>query len=83
MPSPNVTNNHQEKNARVLEERGAAVVIREEDCDGDRLYAAAKELLHDEARRKAMRTALREIAVVDSAERIYRILLELAQQERR
>lgn len=82
VPSPNVTNNHQEKNARVLEERGAAVVIREEDCDGDRLYAVAKELLHDEARRKAMRTALREIAVIDSAERIYRILLELAQQGR-
>lgn len=80
VPSPNVTNNHQEKNARILEERGAAVVIREEDCDGDRLYAAAKELLHDDKRRAAMRTALRQVAVVDSAERIYRILLELAKQ---
>lgn len=82
VPSPNVTNNHQEKNARILEERGAAVVIREEDCDGDRLYAAAKELLHDDKRRAAMRTALRQVAVVDSAERIYRILLELAKQGR-
>lgn len=83
VPSPNVTNNHQEKNARILEERGAAVVIREEDCDGDRLYAAAKELLHDDKRRAAMRTALRQVAVVDSAERIYQILLELAKQGRR
>ena len=82
VPSPNVTNNHQEKNARILEERGAAVVIREEDCDGDRLYAAAKELLHDDKRRAAMRTALRQVAVVDSAERIYQILLELAKQGR-
>ena len=82
VPSPNVTNNHQEKNARILEQRGAAVVIREEDCDGDRLYAAAKELLSDDARRAAMRTALREVAVVDSAERIYRIILELAKQGR-
>ena len=80
VPSPYVANNHQEKNARILEERGAAVVIREEDCDGDRLYAAAKELLHDDKRRAAMRTALRQVAVVDSAERIYRILLELAKQ---
>lgn len=82
VPSPNVTNNHQEKNARILEERGAAVVIREEDCDGDRLYAAAKELLHDDKRRAAMRTALRQVAVIDSAERIYGILLELAKQGR-
>ena len=80
VPSPNVTNNHQEKNARILEERGAAVVLREDECDGDRLYAAAKALLHDDARRAAMRSALRQIAVVDSAERIYRILLELAKR---
>ncbi|MBQ7872083.1 MAG: UDP-N-acetylglucosamine--N-acetylmuramyl-(pentapeptide) pyrophosphoryl-undecaprenol N-acetylglucosamine transferase [Oscillospiraceae bacterium] len=78
VPSPNVTNNHQEKNARILEQRGAAMVIREEDCDGDSLYRAARELLEDAPRRAAMRTALRELAVVDSAERIYKILLELA-----
>lgn len=81
VPSPNVTNDHQDKNARILERRGAAVVIREEDCDGDRLYAAAKELLADDARRTAMRTALREVAVIDSAERIYQIILEMAKTQ--
>lgn len=78
VPSPNVTNNHQEKNARILEQRGAAVVLRESECDGERLYREACALLEDEARRKKMRTALREVAVLDSAERIYRILMELA-----
>ena len=34
VPSPNVTGNHQEKNARVLERSGAAAVVREADCDG-------------------------------------------------
>lgn len=78
VPSPNVTNNHQEKNARILEQRGAAVVIRESDCDGEVLYRTTKELLADPERCRKMRSALRDIAVIDSAERIYQILLELA-----
>ncbi len=78
VPSPNVTNNHQERNARILEQRGAAVVIREEDCDGKVLYQTAKELLKDEARCARMRTALREMAVIDSAERIFKIITDLA-----
>ena len=78
VPSPNVTNNHQEKNARILEQRGAAVVLRESECDGERLYREAKALLEDGEKRAKMRTALREIAVIDSAERIYQIITELA-----
>ena len=73
-----MTNNHQEKNARILEQRGAAVVIRESECDGANLYKAAKELLEDRQRREAMSKALRDMAVIDSAERILDIVLELA-----
>ena len=78
VPSPNVTNNHQEKNARILEQRGAAVVLRENECDGETLYRAAKELLEDKERRAKMRSALREMAVIDSTERIYQIIIQLA-----
>ena len=78
VPSPNVTDNHQEKNARVLERHGAAVVIREADCDGDSLYERAKELLSDREKCRAMRTAAQKIAVVDAAERIYTVIKELA-----
>lgn len=80
IPSPNVTGNHQEKNARILENRGAAVVLREDDCDGARLYAEVKALLADAQRRAAMRKALQELAVLDSAERIYQTILELADE---
>ncbi len=78
VPSPNVTDNHQEKNARVLERHGAALVIREADCDGDSLYERAKELLSDREKCRAMRTAAQKIAVVDAAERIYTVIKELA-----
>lgn len=78
VPSPNVTNNHQEKNARILEQRGAAVVLRENECDGETLYRTAKELLEDKERCAKMRSALREMAVIDSTERIYQIIMQLA-----
>ena len=64
--------------SRVLEAAGAAQVVREADCDGQSLYEAAKAILHDPARMRAMRTAARGMAVVDAAERIYQTALELA-----
>lgn len=78
VPSPNVTGNHQEKNARVLEKRGAALVLRESECDGQTLYEAAKTILHDDVRRREMTAAAHEMSVVDAAERIYAVTLELA-----
>lgn len=79
VPSPNVTDNHQEKNARVLEARGAAMVLREEECDGDRLFEMVQTLLADPEKMASMRHALHQMAVVDAAERIYSTILELAQ----
>lgn len=78
VPSPNVTGNHQEKNARVLEDAGAAAVVREADCDGRSLYETAKAILSDPGRTGGMRTAARGMAVVDAAERIYQTAIELA-----
>lgn len=78
VPSPNVTDNHQEKNARVLERHGAAIVLLEPGLSAEKLYETAKNLLGDDARRAAMTAALHEMAVVDSAERIYQTILELA-----
>ena len=80
VPSPNVTDHHQEKNARVLADRGAARVIRESDCTGQALFDEIQALLDAPARRRAMRRALLDLAVVGSAERIYRIILQLAEQ---
>lgn len=77
VPSPNVTDNHQEKNARILEARGGAVVLREKECDGDTLYRAAAELLGDAQRLSNMGKAVQELAVPDSAQRIFEIIMEL------
>ncbi len=78
IPSPNVTNNHQEKNARVLEEAGGAVVVLEKDCTPEKMYALVKELLADSQRREKMSAALRSLVKQDSAQRICDIVEELA-----
>ena len=77
IPSPNVTNNHQEKNARVLAERGGAVLILESDCTAQKLYGEVKALLQDEDRRNAMTGALRGLVRLDSTQRICEIAEEL------
>ena len=78
IPSPNVTGNHQEKNARVLEAAGGAVVVLEKDCTPEVLYAEVQGLLVDEQRREEMSKALRGLVKIDSAEHICDIVEELA-----
>ena len=78
VPSPNVTDNHQEKNARVLERHGAAVVIRESDCDGDVLYDTVKQLLSQKEKLREMGLCAAKMSVVDSAEQIYEVIRRLA-----
>ena len=78
IPSPNVTDNHQEKNARVMENCGACRVVLESECSGQRLYEEAKDLLEHPEKREEMRQALLRFAVPDSADRICDIIFELA-----
>ena len=78
IPSPNVTNNHQEKNARVLEEAGGAVVVLEKDCTPEKMYELVTGLLADENRRHDMTKALHSLVKSDSAQRICDIVEELA-----
>ena len=44
VPSPNVTANHQEKNARVLADQGAAVLLLERDCVENTLYETQRTI---------------------------------------
>ncbi|MCL2081035.1 MAG: UDP-N-acetylglucosamine--N-acetylmuramyl-(pentapeptide) pyrophosphoryl-undecaprenol N-acetylglucosamine transferase, partial [Oscillospiraceae bacterium] len=76
IPSPNVTNNHQDANARVLESAGAAVRIPESECGAEALHKRVCELLGDPEKRARMSKAAEGLAVLDSAERIYRIIME-------
>nr|MBQ8243964.1 UDP-N-acetylglucosamine--N-acetylmuramyl-(pentapeptide) pyrophosphoryl-undecaprenol N-acetylglucosamine transferase [Oscillospiraceae bacterium] len=80
IPSPNVTNNHQEKNARVLEEGGGAVVVLEKDCTAGNMYALVRELLADDSRREEMSRNLRSQVKLNCTERICDIVEEISQK---
>ena len=77
IPSPNVTHNHQESNARVLADAGGAVMILEKDSSGQRLYDTACDILHDEDRRKAMSAAMSSLGTIDAAEKILDAVMAL------
>lgn len=70
IPSPNVTNNHQEHNARVLSDRNAAVTILEKDCTARRVMEEIQALLADPQRREDMSKTLRTMVRLDSTQRI-------------
>ena len=80
IPSPNVTNNHQEKNARVLEEGGGAVVVLEKDCTSEGMYDLVQGLLADEDRREKMSRNLRTMVRLNCTERICDIVEELTKR---
>ena len=80
VPSPYVTNNHQEKNARALEAAGGAVVLPERECSGQALFQAACGILHDGARRAEMERAMASLGIRDAGERIWRAVLEIEKE---
>ena len=78
IPSPNVTDNHQEKNARIIAEKGGAVLVLEKDCTAQRLYDEIQGILGSAQRYAEMAAAMKDACVPDSAQRICNIMEELA-----
>ena len=77
VPSPYVTNNHQEKNARVLEKAGGAAVLVEQDSSGQVLFQTACGILRDEARLADMERSMAALGIRDATERIYQTIAEI------
>ncbi|MCD7859907.1 MAG: UDP-N-acetylglucosamine--N-acetylmuramyl-(pentapeptide) pyrophosphoryl-undecaprenol N-acetylglucosamine transferase [Firmicutes bacterium] len=77
IPSPNVAEDHQTKNARVLADNGGAVLIPESECSARRLFDEITALLADPARRESMSRRLQQIVVPDATDRICAIAEEL------
>ncbi|MBT2756108.1 undecaprenyldiphospho-muramoylpentapeptide beta-N-acetylglucosaminyltransferase [Mesobacillus foraminis] len=77
IPSPYVTDNHQEKNARALSDHEAAVLLLEKDLTGPKLVEHIDSILTDGDRLKQMKAASKELGIPDAAARMYRLLREL------
>ncbi len=79
IPSPNVTNNHQEKNARVLSEAGGAKLLLEPEFTADSLLGLVSELLHHPETLEDMSVKMRALGLPDATNRIAGIVLGLAE----
>lgn len=77
IPSPNVTNNHQEANARSLERAEAAEVILEKDLSGAGLFERVEAIMKDTKRWEIMSSSSRALGLPDSAERIVKEMQRL------
>jgi UDP-N-acetylglucosamine--N-acetylmuramyl-(pentapeptide) pyrophosphoryl-undecaprenol N-acetylglucosamine transferase len=77
VPSPNVTADHQTKNARILANAGGAVLLPEKECSAAKLYEVTYGLLSDSNRRTEMSRALSALSIPDANEKIYATLLGL------
>ncbi len=69
IPSPNVAEDHQTKNAMALVGKGAAIMVTDAEC-GTKGLPMITELLGDNARRSAMSEAIRGMAAYHAADRI-------------
>ena len=77
VPSPYVTNNHQYKNAKVLCDRNAALMIEEKNLTGLSLTEAVKGLVENDVIRHSIENNVRGFAITDTIDRIYGIIKEL------
>ncbi|MEW6236166.1 MAG: undecaprenyldiphospho-muramoylpentapeptide beta-N-acetylglucosaminyltransferase [Candidatus Omnitrophota bacterium] len=70
VPYPFASENHQQKNAEVFAQRGAARLIPENELTTEALSEALAGLLRDEEKRKTMSARALELARDDAADRI-------------
>ena len=77
VPSPNVTDNHQEKNARVLERAGGAKVFLEGEFDEDSLLGEIDRLLGSPGELESMSRAMAALSVPEATDRIVEKVLSL------
>ncbi len=82
IPSPNVTANHQYKNAKVLADAGAAVLIAESECSGDVLAKEVKALVENKDSRNKLAEEIKKLAHADAADILANIAKELANGKR-
>ncbi|MBN1624099.1 MAG: undecaprenyldiphospho-muramoylpentapeptide beta-N-acetylglucosaminyltransferase [Clostridia bacterium] len=77
IPSPYVAENHQEDNARALEEAGGCRVILEKHLTGDLLYSSILQILLDVQLTDSMRKSSAGFGIRDATDKLLKLFDEL------
>lgn len=81
VPSPYVTNNHQYKNAKELEDAGACKLITEEDFSMKTVIPAIDNILNNQNTYQKMKEASKKLGVPNSATRIYQEIKKVIEED--
>ena len=79
VPSPNVAEDHQTKNARALESRGAALLIPDAEARG-RLVDETLRLVNDKQKLSEMSRNIKTLALTDSDDKIVDEIVKILNQ---
>lgn len=80
VPSPNVSENHQHKNAMALVENGAAILVPDTDAR-EKLIPLAIQAVHDDETLDSLRKHITAMARPDAADRIAELVIHLAKNK--
>jgi UDP-N-acetylglucosamine--N-acetylmuramyl-(pentapeptide) pyrophosphoryl-undecaprenol N-acetylglucosamine transferase len=78
IPYPHATSSHQDENARLMEARGAAIVIKDRDLSGSVLAEAIISIIYDDPKRQMMSRHSGDIGKRDASTDIAGHIAELA-----
>lgn len=82
VPSPNVAEDHQTKNARALSDKNAAIFVADKDARA-KLVDEAIKLVGDKARIASLETGVKKLAYHNSAEVIAEEVIKLAERSKK
>jgi len=77
IPSPNVTDDHQTKNAKSLVDKQAAIMIKDNELTGEVLVREIDKLMLDDSFRSKMAEASKNQGIPDAMDRLYQLIQEL------
>ena len=80
IPSPYVTANHQEYNARALEKQGAGIVVLEKNLNHNTLYDQISDLLKDRDMLRKMADNAKKMGITNASEKIYASINDLIKE---
>jgi UDP-N-acetylglucosamine--N-acetylmuramyl-(pentapeptide) pyrophosphoryl-undecaprenol N-acetylglucosamine transferase len=78
IPYPWAANDHQTRNAEVLESAGAAVMINEHELNGEKLFGVIEDLLANKKKLRQMEEASLKLGNIKAAAKIVDACMELA-----
>ena len=78
VPYPYAAENHQEINARALEKKGAAIVIKDSELTGELLFEKLNDLLADQGRLRQMSAAAAGMGCRNAADKVAELAMDLA-----